>query len=706
MVAMKIIEKPSELIDHIDDLVGIADLYKNEIGFWPRRSIEDTIKRGRLIAAITQEKDKKFPVGFLVYGGVFPNGRIQAVAVAPNRVRCGIAQTLVNSIVAKLEAEGYLAISAKPAADLRSAQKFYEKNQFEIVRTQSGGKARGREIVVRERLLSNPNLLSTLESPIRSNLRSSPSEVSNLWVIDINVLFDLVKFGRAQYAMATGIFTAALDGRARVVVTPEFSKELLRKSPSGKLDPLLELANALPKLRIDQTADLQSLSDKIHKLLFEVEKPSQAHSPQAHSDCRHLAECVYGSASAFVTSDVVLLRNRRLIRESWGLEVVALEDFHEVLSSTVLQENFQPTRGDGFHLHKINIDVARKLSTNFGRSSFYDYYFKEHATRATGYFIAAITDDDDVIGLLALVAPEILRRPHRVLLLVDHNNPNAELVADALLNQAIDNVGLSGLSLIELENEPGQIIARKVAWQAGFTNSVCRKELSKAAIGSPLTPSNYQKLIDQLRLFFGEGVYGQLPDRFNELDKLLCSSPNEFKAIEKAFAPTLIVSNERRVCIQPIAQTFAAELLGTSSQTNWLEQYEGALRSHKIYVSSGRNKNQFKTNQIILFYESSRTGGRGAIVAAARVDNVVTQNKSETSQRDMKKTVLDSVERFSASDEVTLTGFSSLLRFPRPIPFSELKRLRATGTKNLQTTTLIATEAAQRIFDLGWADGR
>lgn len=701
---MKVVEDPNALISHINGLVAIADNYKTEIGFWPRNSLEEAISRGRLIAATTTVKKTEIPIGFLIFGGVFPNGRIQAVAVAPDYVRTGVAQTLLNSIVARLDAEGYLAISAKPAKDLRIAQDFYEKNQFEVVRTQRGGQARKREIVIRERLLGSPDLLSALENrtPPIPKLRSS--KVSNLWVIDINVLFDVVKADRNKYAEATGIFTAALDGRARVAVTSEFSIELDRKSSSARLDPLLEIAKALPKLRIDGRVRLHSLANDIHKSIFEAEKPSQANTPQALSDCQHLAECIVGSASAFVTSDGVLLRNRRLIREKWDLEVVALEDFHDALSSTILQEDFRPARGNGFRLCKVDAKTAKKLLVELQIKNVDDRCFEEHATRSAGYFAAAL-DDEEVIGLLALTAPDVIGQPHRMLLLVDNKQPSAELVADALLGQAIDTVGVSGPSLIKLADTPGQIVARKVAQQAGFSTEQQRLELSKAALGVPITPSSFPKLADKISLSFGDSFSGLLPEHIEEFDDLLRSDAEEFTRIEKLFAPTLIVSNERRVCIQPIAARYAAELLGTSAQTSMLDQFEGAFRSNKIYVSSGRSKRFFKINQIIMFYESSRTGGRGAIVAAARVDNVVTQKKSETGGADMKKTVLDNVERFSASKEVTLTGFSSLLRFPRPVPLNELKRLRAVGTQNLQTATVIATEAAQEIFDLGWADG-
>lgn len=702
---MKILDNPVVLATHLNDLVAIADNYKTEIGFWPPSSLEDAISRGRLIAAVIEQNSKVIPVGFLVFGGVFPTGRIQAVAVSPDHVRGGVAQTLVNSIVAKLEAEGYIAISAKPAKDLQAAQDFYQKNEFEVVRTQQGGKARKREIVVRERLLGSPNLLSALGASAQPKLNPQSDRSSNLWVIDINVLFDLVKSGRAQYAMAAGIFAAALDGRARVAVTSEFANELDRNSTSEELDPLLELAKALPKLRISAREQLRPLTDEFHQSIFEIGKPSQANTPQALSDCLHMAECVAGNASAFVTSDGILLRNRRLIREKWGLEVVAVEDFHDALSSLVLQENFQPIRGDGFRICMSDSKTANGLATALGGANVNATYFADHVVRVPGKYTTALNDNNKAIGLAASVTPESLGQPQRMLVLVDHDHPRAELVADTLLNQAIDDVGISGLNLIELADVPGQIVVRKAALQAGFSADGQRPELTKAALGVPITSSSFPRVKDQLRLLFGECCSALLPECFNDFEKLQSSDPEGFIRLEKALSPTLIASNSRRVCVQPIAASYAAELLGTSDQASMLDQFEGAFRSQKIYVSSGRSKNFFRANQIIMFYESSRTGGRGAIVAAARVDNVVTQNKSETGSSDMKRTVLDSVERFSASKEVTLTGFSSVLRFPRPVPLNKLVEIRATGTQNLQTTTLIATEAAQQIFDFGWSNG-
>ena len=703
---MKLVETSSELIQHLDRLVAIADNYKTEIGFWPPSSIEDAIWRGRLIAAASTKDSHGEIIGFLVFGGVFPNGRIQAVAVDPACLRQGAAQFLVDNVVAKFEAEGYLAVLAKPAKDLHIAQNFYQKNQFLKVRIQRGGTARKREIIVRERTLKSPNLLTEMLSQQPTPALPRPDTQSNLWVIDINVLFDLLKQGRAQYELATGVFTAALDGRVRIAVTSEFSAELCRATTAIQDDPLLKLANALPRIRVRADADIKDLAANIHGSVFEVNKPSQAGTPQARSDCEHIAECVAGNATAFITSDGVLLRNRREIRETWGLEVVALEDFHDALVSTEMIDDFKPARGEGFQVCTVGAEDARAMADKLQSKGLDGRYFEGHATRPSGRFLAAIDEKTTATGLLASCPPATLGDARRILLLVDHERPNAELIADMLLSKEIDTIGLSGLNLLNLADVPGQIAVRKAALRTGFIYNEAKRLLSKAALGSPLTPENFSALADRARFTFGHELSRLFPSDFNSFGALYSSDIAEFRRIEDLLTPTLIVADSRRVSIQPIAKSYADELLGTSNQTSLLDQFEGAFRSRKIYVSSGRSKNFFKTNQLILFYESTRTGGRGAVVAAARVDDVVTQHKKETGRSDMKKTVVESVDRFSASEEVTMTSFSSLLRFPRPVSLKELYELDAAGTQNLQTATVIATAAAQKIFDRGWANGR
>lgn len=698
--------RPEDLIDCLPQLVDIADLYKNEIGFWPRSALEDAVRRGRLLAAMSKSKGRKEAVGFIVFGGVFPNGRIQAIAVHPLYLRQGVAQFLLDNVVARMEAEGYLAISAKPAEDLEAAQEFYQKNRFSRVRTQRGGASRKRMIVVRERILGSPSLLRDMTRTPSNPFLTFPEKRSNLWVIDVNVLLDLVKARRTQYDLALKVFSAALEGRIKIAVTSEFTIELSRATTTLQDDPLLALASALPRLRQKAGPSIKHLSQDIHGLIFKKNKPSQAGTPQALSDCSHLAECISGNATAFVTSDGVLLRSRRIVRETWGVEIVSLEDFHDAILSTDPIDDFKSMIGMDFRLRSVDAGAAWKVYKELDLNCSAETFFDAEVSRISGYYLAAFDDDGSAIGILASSTPASLGDARSLLLLVDHERPNAELVAETLLGNCVEAIGRYGFNLLNLVDVPGQIIARKVALQAGFVPNVAENRLNKATAGAPVTPSSFPILLERSRFVFGAAILKQLPDGFEAFDEIFSEDRSRFRSIEDLISPTLIVANNRKVSIQPIARSFADELLGTSRQTSLLEQFEGAFRSNKTYVSSGRSKNFFNEDQIILFYESSRTGGRGAIVAAARVDSVVTQVKKEMGQSDMKRTVVETVDRFSASEEVTLINFSLLLRFPEPVNLKELRNMGASGAQNLQTATVISTAVAQRIFDLGWSGGR
>ncbi|PJE32647.1 Acetyltransferase (GNAT) family protein [Pseudooceanicola marinus] len=702
---VRLLEAADALIDRLDDIVAIADGYKMEIGFWPRRGLEDAIWRGRLIAAYREGENGNAVLGFVVFGGVFPNGRVQAVAVHPDYLRQGVAQYLIDAVISRFEMEGFLTVSAKPARDLEVAQSFYQKNGFLTVRSKAGGASRKREIVVRERALKSPSLLPIASANGRRIGFPVPDDRSKLWVIDLNVFLDLLKDGRANYEIAVGLFRSALQGRVRIAVTSEFTKEMTRVPRVGGGDPLLKLAEALPRVRRKGNAEVERLSMDIHSLIFEKNKPSQAGSAQALSDCMHLAESITANASAFVTSDGVLLRNRRAIREAWRLEVVALEDFCEALSSIDKVPMINAARGEGFRVCSVDAARARGVILKLKRGAANGFLFGDPQKLEAAQFIAAYDSNDREVALLASWTPSEFGQEYEISIFVDQSSPRADVIADTMLGYQVDTIGRCGVSLIKLDDVPGQLSVRKVAQQRGFVLSDTGRELRKAALGAPVTPNSFETLWDKLGIIVGRDNFGSVPSTFSGLEELFSYSISDFLDIENLLGPTLIVPSSREVCIQPIARPYADELLGTSEQASFLEQREGAFRSQKVYVSSGRSRNFFKENQVVMFYESVRTGGRGAVIAAARVDNVVTQRKVKIDPGSMSRTVLENVERFSSSDEVTLTSFSSILRFPQPVGLLALKRVGAAGTQNLQTTTKISTAVAQTVFDLGWSNG-
>ena len=122
----------------------------------------------------------------------------------------------------------------------------------------------------------------------------------------------------------------------------------------------------------------------------------------------------------------------------------------------------------------------------------------------------------------------------------------------------------------------------------------------------------------------------------------------------------------------------------------------------KAYVSSPKAANALRPGTPILFYESTRSGGRGAVVAAARVVDAVIARKDSLPSDAMRRSVIEDADPLSSSEEVLVTTFDNIMRCPRPIPFSRLRDAGATGTQNLISSTPIGSDALIAVLDLGW----
>ncbi len=177
-------------------------------------------------------------------------------------------------------------------------------------------------------------------------------------------------------------------------------------------------------------------------------------------------------------------------------------------------------------------------------------------------------------------------------------------------------------------------------------------------LGCPVTPETFSVTQSKLRLVVSGALCDQfMPPCFEDVDRLFESQLSEFFELEAFASPALFAANQRSLIVQPIGKSFADQLLGTTSQMNFLDQFGGATKSEKIYVCSGRKRSAYHNGQLVLFYESSRTGGRAAIVAAASIKSVTVLDKEKVTQQKLSQTVLDSVEELSSTNEVTLIRF-------------------------------------------------
>ena len=170
--------EPSILIQHLASIRALADGEKEALGFLPEAAYREAIEKHRLIAMMTPTQKGSEVVGFVLFSGVFPNARIQQIAVADRHRRAGIASALINEIVSRLEGLGYLTVTAAVASNLPAAQSFYERNGFVARRSPPGGQARNRTIIIRARDLETASFFqySTLGRPPRQAWWTSDCE--------------------------------------------------------------------------------------------------------------------------------------------------------------------------------------------------------------------------------------------------------------------------------------------------------------------------------------------------------------------------------------------------------------------------------------------------------------------------------------------------------------------------------------------------
>src|SRR6266702_7693851 len=86
--------EPAALLQHLAAIRALADSDKEALGFLPEAAYRDAIMQKRLRVMLARENGTSHVAGFILFSGVFPNARIQAVAVSPEHRRSGVASAL------------------------------------------------------------------------------------------------------------------------------------------------------------------------------------------------------------------------------------------------------------------------------------------------------------------------------------------------------------------------------------------------------------------------------------------------------------------------------------------------------------------------------------------------------------------------------------------------------------------------------------
>jgi ribosomal protein S18 acetylase RimI-like enzyme len=706
---------PAALLQYLGAIRTLADGEKEALGFLPEAAYRDAIMQKRLIAMLAREDGTSHLAGFILFSGVFPNARIQAVAVGPNHRRSGVASALVSALVSYLESRGYIAVTAAVASDLAAAQAFYESRGFVARRVRDGGQARQRTIVLRSRELDTANFFTLMAPPAVSEqgttnlgLRPRSAFEAPLYVIDLNVLFDLTK-QRARSAIANRLFGAGLAHQVRLAVAPEFIVELERTSKDTSSDITLKLAQQLPRLPAFPKVEVDPLAAAIHKAVFIDTSHPQAGSRQALSDARHLAEAALIRASGYITSDGALLDARDALLTLIGVDIAGLEEFVGILPSDEPSREHGQMKGTRCETRSTTVDNAQAYLTsqNVSAALIAEYFPSTAALQRIS--VQAIFEDGEIVAAGIYRAPAAVDAPGRLIVHVRPDHVACETFAEHLLDEAIREACYSGPITIELGAIPGQSTVTRAAKLRGFLPAANSDILIKLALGRPLTADSWATIARQTRRKTGLALPDTPPNAGTLQSGLAIRGPDgssitvQLAALEAALAPTLIVWPGRDGVIVPIAKSYADDLLGTADQFALFGRPNAAFVGLRTYFNSPRTAAMMRPGVPILFYESERTGGRGAIIAGARIVDATISPKEQVSDVVLERGVVDDINPLTVSNDVLATSFESLIRFPNPVFLDTLRQLGAVGPSNFQTATTLPNAMMAAIFDRGWS---
>lgn len=719
-----------EVETHLATVQSFADRNKSALGFLPRSTFHDQALRGRLWISVNEETDEF--LGYLLFGGRFPSIKIFQLFVSPENQRQGIGSNLVNQLVEFGELNGYLTISARVAADL-PANRFWESTGLHLVRQESGGKALGRKINVRVRDLETPSLLKmmdhiqTIPSTKIQDLyfRPGPISRSSIYVLDLNVFFDVVR-DRVHRKEASLLIQAGLNHQIRVRVTPEFTKELRRHTKAGRPDPILEFAKEIPTLPRIEPAEFDHLLLDLQVLIFPLRSPTSKHVRKVQSDLVHIAYCIRHGISGFVTREKAILAASDRLEQAYSLEILSPADFFpgSELPVTPVAE-IRASYGEKSVTVATTLEREREEVERFLISMGVDLNVLPAMwdPGASGSVRRRITIriGERLIGVASWDAASRFKRNINLHLYVDEQNPAAERVIDHVLETVLRDSKPFEYRRILLQTTPEQTLTCATALQRGFVESFPHVNndhmtgLTKFSYRGVITKDNWSPFANDFGKLTGLRLPQTIPtlDEFRNTGVTIMTSEGKRQLcilrlfdFETLISPALVLSPGRTGLIVPIRVRFAKDLFEKIHyQTDLFPAREAILHVEKAYFRYPRKVKLFDSGVPILFYLSGSGGGTQEIIGCARItySKVLPVHEVDLSLR--RQGVLSYEELLKISDNsenIHAFTFDNFNLFPKRIPLWFLRDNKLISKANLVTVEPLSAGHILRICNCGF----
>lgn len=704
----------SDVDPFVEQVVSSADQNKNALGFFAASVFHEFARSEQLHVIVeTGTADARY-AGHLMFKCSRGKASVLQMFIDPAFRRCGAARMLLDGLKSHLTDHGLISIYARVAEDLTDANEFWENQNFYVQRVAQGGSTRKRVILVRCHELASPQLFpsSGLSSTNPLGLDVPSNLDVPLYLLDMNVLFDLGP-RRPRNHEAIDLFRAERMGLCRFGISSELSAELHRTATPGRTDPMQAYTKIFPTFSPIAADEWRHLLPMLESLVFPGKTASQL-SENDKSDLRHLTVAVQHRLAGFITNDTAILDAAVGMKREFGIQVISPTAFAQSFAEVTLGDAYDTT---SMHMLKLGSilstdePMVQALLSRFDLSGSAIASSWAAVDSGSRVFVRyGIWSDVQLLGYLTWPSwtPGDMVVAH---IAVDESSMHSRDAARILLTNLLEQMIAAGTSQVRIEFPQNQVHVREVACELGFGGTSAQSSLSKIILGRVVTPSTWGQCKDTL-ISLNRLKLPDIAPAFRDMgQKVQILTPDGNRVhvslddLESLLAPALFCLPGRQAVITPVVCDFSEHLLGHLKQKSLLPRSKVALFHEKLYLSGPQTLKRFKPGGLVLFYESLKHRGLGAVVAVARVKQVYAKSHEALKTSGLDPSVLDarSLETIGQSKMKTVTAFDNVICLPQPVPLTTLQRLGCGRPTDLITTKSITDEQLQAILVEGFA---
>ncbi|MFY3162530.1 GNAT family N-acetyltransferase [Achromobacter xylosoxidans] len=709
-----VLTEPSMVSEFLDVVAQAADSDRDALGFFPRSVYGDFCRKGQLFVARESGRNGNVYAGHLLFDLRFPKAHVRQIYVPKTHRGRNVGQMLLTAIKGVLTDSQFISIYARVAEDLRSANKFWESQGFYAQRVEVGGTTRNRMIVVRVHELDTPQLFATSGISAADPLGLDAVEGGGkpLYLLDLNVLFDLGP-RRPRHELAMSVFRAERLQACSLAISSEIEAELNRTAHDGKTDPMLSFVGTFAKFSPPPVEEWTRLEPALATLVFPERHASGSLSESDRSDLKHLATAIHHGLPGLITSDTRILDRAPELRQQFGVDAISPEMFQVRPAYSEVPVAHEAHSTDIIEVHtasSAHTAAIRRLLTTLGIDTATQVSEWAVSDAGSSACMRHVALHNGVVTGYVVLPTKIRGIEVRAHVAVDELQENAHEIAQSLLRYVSGIMGPGEVGRIRMSCPSRQASLREVAATFGYVASASMpSDLQKIVVKGRLTERNWAGSRDLLAT---EGKIGlpETPPVFRNIDQQVSIiRPDGQKVLvslfklESLLAPMLLCLPRREGVLVPIRKQFEEHLLADSPQDTFLPLGKAQLAPLRHYLSDKKTLKNFVRGDLLLFYESVKNKGAGAVIAVGRVLRAYLRDESAMQAGDLAPSVLDTSQLSSIgiSKTKTITVFDNVLRLPRPVPLHELRGIGCGEAHQLITSQRLSSEQVQAILEKG-----